>query len=86
MIKYGSLIVFLLVAQVESFACEFCKKQQPKITQGLTHGGGPQSNWDWVIISFVAAIAVVTLVYSIKYLVKPHEGNADHIKQSILIH
>lgn len=65
-------------------ACPVCKKQQPTITQGLTHGAGPQSNWDWVIITIILLITLLTLFYSLKYLIKPGEKNANHIKQSIL--
>ncbi len=65
-------------------ACPVCEKQQPKITQGFTHGAGPQSNWDWVIIAVITAITLLTLFYSLKYLIKPNEANSNHIKQSIL--
>ncbi len=84
-IKYGSLLVVILLIHSNSWACEVCKKQQPEITQGLTHGAGPQSNWDWVIIAVISAITLLTLIYSVKYLIKPQEDNANHIKQSILI-
>jgi len=67
-----------------TFACEACKKQQPKITQGITHGAGPASNWDWVIVAVVAAVGIMTLIFSLKYLIRPGEKNADHIKQIIL--
>jgi len=65
-------------------ACPICDKRQPKATQGFTHGTGPQSNWDWVIISIVVAITLVTLVLSVKHLVRPGETDAGHIKQSLL--
>lgn len=65
-------------------ACPACSKQQPKITQGITHGAGPQSNWDWVIIAIITVITLLTLVYSLKYLIKPGEKNDNHIKRSIL--
>jgi hypothetical protein len=67
-----------------ALACETCKKQQPKITQGFTHGVGPGSNWDWVIVSIVVVITIATLLFSLKYLIKPGEKNSDHIKQTIL--
>ncbi|MEO7175779.1 MAG: hypothetical protein ABIV51_07920 [Saprospiraceae bacterium] len=67
-----------------AFACPACEKQQPAITKGLTHGAGPQSNWDWVIIVIIVVITVLTFVFSLKYLIKPGENNPDHIKQSIL--
>jgi|JI91814BRNA_FD_contig_41_5477138_length_4503_multi_5_in_0_out_0_3 hypothetical protein len=85
LIKYGSVLVFILLAHSNSWACEVCKKQQPEITQGLTHGAGPQSNWDWVIIAVISAITLLTLIYSAKYLIKPQEDEATHIKKSIFI-
>ncbi|HET8963953.1 MAG TPA: hypothetical protein VFM99_08655 [Chitinophagales bacterium] len=77
------LIVLMLINKF-MWACDVCEQQQPKITQGITHGTGPQSNWDWVIIGAVAALTLVTLILSIKYLVKPGEKNDYHIKQTIL--
>lgn len=77
-------LIIILFSQI-IWACPVCDKQQPKITQGITHGAGPQSNWDWVIIGIMTVITILTLVYSIKYLIKPGEKNADHIKKSILI-
>lgn len=83
--KVTSFLTLLVVLLSQTImACPVCEKQQPKITQGLTHGAGPQSNWDWVIIAVITVITVLTLIYSIKYLIKPGEKNAQHIKQSIL--
>lgn len=84
MLKYRSLLFIIMLVNSKAWACEACKKQQPEITQGLTHGAGPQSNWDWVIITGVTLITLVTFFYSLKYLIKPQEGNPGHIKQSIL--
>lgn len=67
-----------------SFACDVCKKQQPKVLQGITHGAGPQSNWDYVIVVVIAVVVLATLFYSVKWLIKPGEQQADHIKHSIL--
>lgn len=77
------ILLLLLVVQVVA-ACPVCEKQQPKITQGITHGAGPQSNWDWVIIAVITTVTVLTFVFSLKYLIKPEEKNTDHIKQLIL--
>ncbi|MCB0536098.1 MAG: hypothetical protein KDE33_01090 [Bacteroidetes bacterium] len=82
-VKYLISVLVIFIAQI-AVACPVCEKQQPKITQGLTHGVGPQSNWDWVIIAIISLITVLTLIYSIKYLIKPGEKNNDHMKQSIL--
>ncbi|WP_027377717.1 hypothetical protein [Kaistella palustris] len=76
-------IIFVLAANF-AFACEACKLQQPKLTQGFTHGGGPDSKWDWLIIAVIAVITVYTLIYSLKYLIKPGETDKNHIKHSIL--
>ncbi len=81
-LKYLFITLFILLFQT-GFACDVCQKQQPKITQGFTHGAGPQSNWDWVIIGIITAITIVTFIYSLKYLIKPEEKNNDHIKLSI---
>ena len=81
--KYLILLVLTAIAQV-GMACPVCERQQPKVTMGLTHGAGPGSNWDWVIIIFMSIITLLTLFYSIKYLVKPGEKREDHVKQSIL--
>jgi hypothetical protein len=84
--KIKSLITMLFVLLVQYvWTCPVCEKQQPKITQGLTHGAGPQSSWDWVIIAAISLITLLTFIYSLKYLIKPGEKNANHIKQSILI-
>lgn len=81
-IKIFSILVFINSVQIIT-ACPVCEKQQPKITQGLTHGAGPQSNWDWVIIAIITIITILTLLYSVKYLLKPGEKNAGHIKNII---
>jgi hypothetical protein len=78
------ILIMLIIFSHAAIACPVCDKQQPSITRGLTHGAGPQSNWDWVIIGVVAALTLVTLVLSIRYLVKPGEKESSHIKQSIL--
>ena len=83
-IKYLLTFLLVLFANLTIWACPACEKQQPKITQGFTHGSGPDSNWDWVIIGVIAIITIYTLFYSVKYLVKPGEKNRDHIKNSIL--
>lgn len=72
------------IVSLLAVACPVCEKQQPKILQGITHGGGPQSNWDYVIITTATLIAVFTLFFSIKWLVRPGEKSRSHIKYLIL--
>ena len=79
------LLVFLLsTLSTALFACEVCKKQQPKVLRGITHGAAPQSDWDYVIVGVMTVIVMITFFYSVKWLVRPAEHEANHIKNSIL--
>ena len=71
-------------AQNIVYACAVCERNKPKVLQGITHGSNPESNWDYVIVLVIGAVAILTLIYSIKYFVKPNENNVDHIKYSFL--
>ncbi|MEO8733642.1 MAG: hypothetical protein ABI373_04870 [Flavobacteriales bacterium] len=76
--------VLALLFTMPMWACEACEKQQPKLLRGITHGTGPQSGFDMPIIYASAVVVLVTLILAVKFLVKPNEGAADHIKRSIL--
>jgi uncharacterized protein HemY len=78
------LIFLLLLNTYILFACPACEKQQPKLLRGITHGGGPQSRWDYVIVWIMVGIVILTLFFSIKWLVKPGEKSNNHIKRFIL--
>ena len=67
-----------------SYACEAYSLKQPEITKGWTHGTGPESNWDWFIVGIIAAITLLTLFYSVKFLIFPREKDKKHIKNSVL--
>lgn len=77
-------IIAMLSINASAWACPVCEKQQPKITLGLTHGAGPQSNWDWLIIGIISVVTLLTFIFSLKYLITPGEKDSEHIKQSIL--
>lgn len=77
------LIVFIFTV-LRTFACPVCEKQQPTLLKGISHGTGPQSDWDMVIIWIAIAIVILTLFFSIKFLVKPGEKAESHIKRFIL--
>jgi hypothetical protein len=66
------------------YACDVCKENQPKVLANITHGTGPSGDQDYVIIWTAVVIVTITLLMSIKYLVRPGEQDAGHIKQSIL--
>lgn len=82
--KRSALIFLLILFRLTSFACPVCEQRQPKVLRGITHGGSPESNWDYVIIITAAAIVVFTLFFSVKWLLKPGESADDHIKRFIL--
>jgi len=66
------------------WACEVCKEKQPRVLQGITHGAGPDGNTDYMIIWSAVVIVTITLLLSIKYLVKPKENAPGHIKNIIV--
>ncbi len=76
--------MFMLLFSITTWACDACQKQQPEVLKGISHGTGPQSDLDMPIIWVSAIIVVATMVLAIKFLVRPNENNADHIKRSIL--
>ena len=78
------ILILLLTFHLATYACEVCDRNQAKLLRGIVHGPGPDSNWDYVSIGITVIIAVFTLIFSIKWLIKPNESNIDHIKYSIL--
>jgi hypothetical protein len=77
-------ICFLLLNMTGAWACEVCKKNQPEPLQNITHGVGPQSDWDYVIIIVGMIIVGFTLFYSLKFLIRPGEKNPKHIKNIVV--
>ena len=69
---------------ISTRACPVCEKAQPRALRGLVHGAGPDSRWDYLIVLVVAVITVLTLFYSVKWLFRPGESGATHIKHFIL--
>jgi hypothetical protein len=80
------LLLPALIFNGRAFACEACKKQQPKFLQGITHGAGPDSNWDYLIVVVMAGITLYVLLATLKCLIRPAEKNEAHIKRMILNH
>ena len=78
------ILLFLVTSHVATYACEVCDRNQARLLRGIVHGAGPDSNWDYVSIGITVIITVFTLIFSIKWLIKPNENNIDHIKYSIL--
>ncbi len=78
-------ILSFLLPFISMYACPVCKRANAKKAFGsISHGAGPNSNWDYVVVWITIAISLIALFYSIKWLIKPAEKNEDHIKYSIL--
>jgi phage shock protein PspC (stress-responsive transcriptional regulator) len=82
--KKAFLMIFILLLKIAAIACPACEKKQPKILAGITHGAGPDSNWDYVIVWATVVIVLATLFYTIKWLIKPGEQSYNHIKRTVL--
>ena len=80
------ILVFLLLftPSLLVMACDACRKQQPKFLQGITHGPGPDSAWDYLIVGLMIGITLYVLVAALKCLFKSSENGSEHIKRMIL--
>lgn len=76
--------IFIVLAVLPAMACEACKQQQPKFLRGITHGAGPGSNWDYLIVGIMTAITVYSLYATVKCMIRPAEKDGKHIKRMIL--
>lgn len=76
-------LILLLSCLGPLLACPTCEKQQPELLKGISHGAGPQSDWDMVIVWSTAILVVLTLFFSVKYLIRPGEKGKSHIKHRI---
>jgi hypothetical protein len=82
--KKQLIILAILFFTTLSFACPTCEKAQPKIFRGITHGAGPESNWDYLIIGVTAIIVLYCGYIAVSRLIKPNEMNKEHIKNAFL--
>ena len=81
----GPLLTLMLgCVALTGWACPVCEKQQPKVLRGVAHGAGPDNNWDYFIVGVIAVIVLITLYYSMKWLVRPGEERPNHIKRNVL--
>lgn len=81
--KIKMLLSYLLTG-LSAFACPVCERNQPQILKGITHGAGPESQWDYVIVLSTIVITVITLFFTIKWIMQPGEKSHTHIKRIIL--
>ncbi|MET1057841.1 MAG: hypothetical protein ABWY16_21180 [Pedobacter sp.] len=83
-VKKATLAAVLLFAAIAAGACPVCERQKPEVLQGITHGTGPQDRLDYIIISIAIIIVLLSLWFSVRYLIKPGERSEGHIKRFIL--
>jgi hypothetical protein len=82
--KSTVFLSILLLGFISAYSCPVCEKQQPRLLKGITHGSGPNSDWDYLIIAVAVAVVLGTLFFSLKYLLSPGEKSKKHIKRIIL--
>jgi hypothetical protein len=82
--KWLLVILYVSVPIFQALACPVCDRNKPKLLKGISHGTGPESNWDYLIVGGMLVITLFTLFFSIKWLIQPKENHKSHIKYSIL--
>lgn len=78
------LLAGVNLIHLSAWACPVCERNQPKVLKGITHGTGPESQWDYVIVWITILIVLLTLFFSVKWLIRPGEKSPEHIKRVIL--
>lgn len=82
--KFHLVLLVFFASVVQAFACDVCKRNQPELLQDISHGTGPQADSEYYIIGGAVLVVLFTLIYSVKYLLKPGERSPEHIKNMIL--
>lgn len=77
-------LIICLSYSIPLWACELCESQQPAMWKGITHGPGPSGKFDLIITWIAIVIVLITLYWSIKLLIRPKEGQANHIKNIVV--
>ncbi len=81
--KYYLLYFFLFTAST-TLACPVCDRNKPAVLKGISHGVGADNSWDYLIVGAIAGVVLITLFYSIKWLIRPGESSENHIKRMVL--
>ncbi|QEC53168.1 hypothetical protein EDD80_104144 [Anseongella ginsenosidimutans] len=79
-----SALLFIYGAPRAALACDVCEKNQPAALRGIMHGPGPESNLDFIIVAAASIIVLLTLAYSLRYLIRPNENGPEHIKNIVI--
>lgn len=76
--------LILLSISATNYACPVCERQQPKALQGIGHGVGPQDRLDYFIVGIAVLMVILTVFFSLAFLLRPGEKSQGHIKRFIL--
>lgn len=77
--------VFLLPFLIKkAIACEVCERNEAAVLKGITHGSGPETRWDYLIVWSAVVIVLLSAFYSMKWIIHPDEKSDRHIKRVIL--
>jgi hypothetical protein len=84
-VKIYNSVLIIFIAQI-AIGLSCLRKTTTKNYARLTHGAGPQSNWDWVIIAIITAYNGFNfyLLNKIPDQSPVRKMMTNHIKQSIL--
>ncbi|MBS1751169.1 MAG: hypothetical protein JST63_14820 [Bacteroidetes bacterium] len=77
-------LMLLIGAVAPVISCPVCERNKSSVLSGLTHGVGPDSRWDYLIVWITVAIVLLTLFFSVKWMIRPGEKSGTHIKRMIL--
>jgi hypothetical protein len=77
--------VAFLLFHMNSYACELCKKRQPKGFENITHGNGPETMLDYWILYGSIGIVALTMILFVKYSLKPNRNSFQHTNNQIFI-
>jgi len=84
MIKKTLTFAILIIQGVLVFACPVCERNKPKVFQNITHGSSPQDSFDYIIVISMVVVVMLTLFYSVKWIIAPKENDKNHIKYTFL--
>ena len=74
-----------LLFYTNSFACELCKKRQPKGFENITHGNGPETMLDYWILYGSIGIVILTMVLFVRYALKPNRNSFQQFENQRFI-
>ena len=78
------LCIGMILLSVCAAACPVCERNQPGVLKGITHGAGPENRWDYIIVWAMVVVVLITLFFSIKWIIRPGEKSTTHIKRFVL--